>query len=95
MEGNCAVPLELYFYFSSSQFRRLTVTFRLILASNPGAMSRVCVYCIFFFNEWSSVIGECAHSGYKFAGMNHHLTDDGLSPPVHSYLSKMIYLING
>lgn len=55
----------------------------------------MCVYTVFFFDEWSSVIGECAHSGYKFAGMNHHLTDDGLSPPVHSYLSKMIYLING
>lgn len=84
-----AVPLELYFDFSSSQFTRLTVIFGLFLTSNPGVMSCVCVHGI-FFSDWSSVIGECAHSGYKFAGMNHHFTDDGLSPPVHSYLSKMI-----
>lgn len=49
---------------------------------------------VWFLYEGSSMILEHAQSGYKFTSMNHHLTDDGLSPPVHSYFTKMICLSN-
>lgn len=64
LNGRKRASLKLYFNFSSSQFRRLTIIIRLFLTSNSGATSLVCVLLcvVFFFFLWGefSDTGACS-----------------------------------